>query len=340
MDFREIDDLRRAMPEAVTFNYYDDCQSPWLLSRLMPERAAVADLRRTPYGKLLDRPGLRGLVACCGGMLDRRDVAALAHADRVDVFDHMPRASNRALEAIWSTPWQDYHVTFADWGRGMFWGSAQVSREGGSLVIQLGFPSDHAQIMGQYLPTEARAKFEESYHPVRRDGRPTLAWARVDIDTRRSEALIEEVQCDWLRLVADEIAWLAEAGARERELRAHQAYERALYARYARVWPRAMLLATLAMLHEQLGINRIWMHMPEPGAVLKGIRGTLPPRSLYTRLPQHFCFTPTAEIPPMLRPAPGQRPRRLAKARLARIARMQASGQPVFWRLDLRPLEW
>lgn len=333
MYVQDLEGVLRTLPEAMTFNYYDDRHSPWLLARLMPEQARVAQLRAGLAGKLLDRPALRTLVAGCGGILRRSDVIALAHADRTDC--DAAGACALALQEIWSEPWQDYHVTFTEWGRGMDWRFSQVSREGGSLVIQLGFPSDHAQLMGRYLPADARAKFEESYHPVRTDGRPTLAWARVDVDVRRSEALIEEVQCDWLRFVADEIEWLADADPRSRRLRAHQAYQKALFDRYAKVWPQAMLLATLSVLHEKMGINRIWMHTAEAGAALKGLGHDGPPRSLYSRLPKRFCFAPVSDMPAMLVPGPWTKVPRAAKDRLARLPAIKAQGKPLFWRLDL-----
>jgi hypothetical protein len=41
--------------------------------------------------------------------------------------------------------------------------------------------------------------FEWSAHPIRRSP-STLAWSRVDIDFENGEALIEEIQTDWVRL--------------------------------------------------------------------------------------------------------------------------------------------
>jgi hypothetical protein len=318
----------------MPFHYYADRQSPWLLGRQMTCDAPVAELRRTAVDKLLSRPALRRLVGGCGGLLRRADVMALAHAERFDGLDDLGRAGLAALEEIWALDWRGFELTFTDWGSGPEWRWAQISRQGGSLVIQLGFPADHAALMGRFLPQDARQKFEESYHPVNLKGRPTLAWARVDMDLTSGEALIEEVQCDWLRLVAEEVAWLAEAEPRSRQSRAHQAYQRALFGQYAKLWPQAMLLAALEVL-EILGARRVWMHMPEPGATLKGIDGLWPPQSLYSRLPKSFCFQPVAELPALLRPRPLRRSPRFARERLKQVAAMARIGRPVFWRLDL-----
>ncbi len=330
-----IAEVRCRLPDRLKFNYFADRQSPWLLARLMPDEARVAELRRAGHGKLMDRAALKPLVARSGGLLRRRDVSALAHADRFEGLDEAGRAALAALEAVWAMDWSEFLVTFTDWGTDGDWRHAQITREGGSLVVQLGFPSDHAQLMGRYLGNDARAKFEESFHPVRLSGRPTLAWSRVDVDLTTGEALIEEVQSDWLRLVAAEVEWLAEADARSRDSRAHQAYQRALFARYARIWPQATLLATLVVLRDHLGLRRVWMHRPETGAVLKGIEDVLPPRSLYTALPRSFCFAAVPELPEFLRPRLWRRFPRAARTRLRPVISAARTGRPVFWRLDL-----
>ncbi|MEX0283135.1 MAG: hypothetical protein AB3N23_00840, partial [Paracoccaceae bacterium] len=307
--------VRHRLPDELAFHYYPDRQSAWLMAQLWHEdRAKVGALRQTRVGKLLDRPLLKPLVARCGGTLRRHDVMALAHADQFGAFDDLTHAGEAVLEACWSETWLDFGLTFTQWGAGKDWQYAQISREGGSLVIQLGFPTDHAQLMGRYLPVDAREKFEEDYHPIRTEGRPTLAWARVDMDLERGEALIEEVQCDWLRLVKDEVDWLAQSEPQSRDTRAHQSYQRALFARYAKIWPQAMMLSTLAVLVEQLGMRRIWMHQPTTGAALKGIGGGLPPVSALFQKPKKLFFLvgrriPRPSAPPPPAPPPPVSPR-------------------------------
>ena len=62
-----------------------------------------------------------------------------------------------------------------------------------------------------------------------------------------------------------------------------------------------MLSATLFFIVEELGIRDIWYHSWDTGNLLKGISGrSLPPRSLYTRLPRRFCFSETEAMPGLL----------------------------------------
>ncbi len=332
---KALTEVRQQLPDEITFNYYADRQSPWLLAHLMPETAAVRDMRAAPWGKLLDRPAVKPLVARSGGRFARADVAQLAHADAYDLYQTPGKAVAGALEAIWQEVWQDYLVTFTTYGEGRDWQWDQISREGGNLVLQLGFPSDHATLMGRHLDPDMRWKFEEYSHPVRTEGRPTLAWTRLDLDLERGEALIEEVQSDWLRLVAEEVETLKRRDPQDRDLRAHQGYMSDLFARYAKVWPQAVMLATLHVLRDRLGIRRIWMHSLDAGTKLKGMDLCDPPRSLYTRLPKAFCFQPVAEIPAMLRLGPWNRGARFARERMRPVEAMMQKGAPVFWRLDV-----
>ena len=324
------------LPQAVDLNYFSDRQSPWLLAQSMQPECAVSQLRSGPLAKLLDRPALRPLVALSGGKLRRRDVQALAYADALDRIDAAGPAGVAALDAAWSLPWMDFQLSFTTWGtKRHLWANHQISRPGGNLVIQLAFPSEHERLMAEYLPDGSRTKFEEEMHPTRKDGRPTLAWSRVDIDFDREEALIEEVQSDWLRFVDAEVRWMAENRSQQRDLRRHRAYQRALMERYAKIWPEVMLLATLIVVRDFLGVRRIWMHLPESGAVLKGINGVQPPRSLYTQLPKRFCFAPCQDVPQMLGARIGCRRVRLQNQRLKAVRSIGRVGKPVFWRLDL-----
>lgn len=149
-------------------------------------------------------------------------------------------------------------------------------------------------------------------HPVSRS-RNTLAWARIDLDWASDCALIEEIQSDWIRSVA----WLA--GRVERKLLAGrpateliryrcwdfplavaQAYCAYVQERYASIWAEAMLWASIQFIREELGVSQVFYHSEQGGRLLKGIRWSAPPRSLYTDLPRRFCFAPTCEVPPFL----------------------------------------
>ena len=316
----DIATLRADLPEALDFTYYADRESAWLLKSLMPDCALVRALRAMACGKLLDRPLVKPLISASGGTVGRADIAALAEAGRLGDFAALPAPVLRALEGIYDQPWLDFELSFDAWTH-PDWHWAQLSRPGGNLVVQLGFPGEHAALLARYLPPGDRTKFEYHGHPVRRTGRPTLAWARLDIDLKSRTALIEEVQSDWLRFVRREVRLLQARGPRSHQLAATQAYEAALTRRYDKLWSRALLLAVLMLLRDRLGVRDIFLHQPEPGVLLKHISGAHPPRSLYTALPKAFCFAPTRETPDFL-----LRKRRKDLRKLPRDA-------PLFWRL-------
>lgn len=322
MKREEYKELKRLLPSEIALPYFEDRESPWLLAQMMPETIAVAEARRAPWGKLLDRPSLKPLVARCGGHLQRHDVRALAYADQTLGAVGYGSAGAAAIERAYVKPWQDFRLTFAIWGQNeRSWD--QTTRQQCNLVIQLGFPSDHAALMGRYLKTGDRKRFEWDGHPIRTKGCPTLAWARVDLDLDRSEALIEEVQSDWLRYADDELDKLRDAKPRSRELMLLETYKAGLVTQYERIWPRAALLATLIVLRDWLHVEKVWMHRPEIGVVLKRIAGTAPLRSLYSSLPKSFCFRPTRERPQMLQSLPAKLTKRLPKE------------GPVFWMMDV-----
>lgn len=322
MQPREIDLIRQCLPEDMPFPYYTDRESAWLAAHLMRGDSSIAALKMGPMAKLLARPALRPLVAACGGAVRHRDVVALAHADRAAGWRHLSLAGRAALDQLWSCDWLDFRLSFGQWGVGEAPSWTQMSRKGGNLVLQLGFPSDHAELMGRYLARNTRKTYECEWHPVRQHGCPTLAWARLDVDLANGTALIEEIQSDWLRFARWSVARRAETAPRSRALRQEKAYEAGLRARYEKLWPRAMLLSALMVLREELGCRRIFLHQPHAGAALKHIFGDLPPRSLYTALPRSFCFDATSEVPEFL-------------GRVRMLRRLARRGEPLFWRLDL-----
>jgi hypothetical protein len=292
----------------------------------MPGDMTVRALKASPWAKLLDRPLVKPVVAAGGGVLRRADMAALAEGEALLAPDHevyRGPAAAAALDAA-TAEWHDYEITLSEWGVGRRPEYAQLSRAGGNLVVQLGMPSGHMAIMARHIDPADRWKYEDDFHPIRTEGRPTLAWVRLDIDLGSGVALIEEVQSDWIRNVENELHDLRYSDARSHELRSLQAYHAALIGAYAKSWPRVALLAALMLLRDRLGIREVWMHQPEMGRVLKHIDFDGPPRSLYSDLPRRFAMRPVKALPMMLQPRHG---------RVPRVAR-RASG-PLMWRLDI-----
>ena len=321
----DIKMIRQVLPEDAAFSYYPDRESPWLLAHGMGATARVAELKSGQFGSLLRRPLVKPVVASSGGVVRQADLLAVAHADRALRLPEAGVGAKAALEQAFAGPWQDYRVSLAEWGTGdVCWHYSQMSRKGGNLVLQLGFPSDHAVILGQLRQRVKRSDYEFTGHPIRTSGRPTLAWVRLDIDLETGTALIEEVQSDWVRWVAEDAEYYARTSPQTREAKNMRTYAAELSRTYAKAWPTVALFAALVMLVDELGIRTIWMHQPAAGMVLKDIRGTHPPRSLYTQLPKRFCFEPVREAPPFL-----LRPRRKA------LANMGHFKSPLFWRLNL-----
>lgn len=318
----EISFIRQCLPETQAFPYFFGREDAWLLSRRLSAPMRVRDLRKDTMGKLLNRPLIKPVLAATSdGWLRRDSFTAAALADFSNI-ESIGGAKAEAMVAL-SARWFDFTITFDRWGEGSSWSWSQISRRGGNLVLQLGFPSDHARLLGATLNRNMRKAFEFHMHPVRQTGCPTLAWVRLDISLATGEALIEEVQSDWLRYVAAEVMALRKRAPRSRDLRVMERYKAELKTAYALVWPRAAMLAALQTSVVDIGCRTVWMHTPRTGAVLKHIDGTQPPRSLYTDLPKFFCFEATDDAPTFL-----ERKRRRA------LSILRKEG-PIFWRLQL-----
>lgn len=298
MKLEEVRWLRAALPHGRTlYRYYKDRYSPQLLRYAVPATTPVQALRATSLAGLLQKPRVRELLARCDGRLSP---ALLQQAD-----------GDSADEC--------YVLSLGAW-RGV-----QTSRCGCNLVLQLNFARSHdAPFRHLVRPEEGVDPFNYGAHPVlddvRRERRYTLAWSRIDVDLDAGEALVEEVQSDWVRqavAVQRVASRLTVDTMRQRfgvnaDAARMQRYRDALLARHAALWDEAMLSATLFFLREELGIRRIYYHTPASGQWLKGIRDRLPPRSLYTDLPRRFCFRETDAFPGFL-----ARARRVARLRRA-----------------------
>ena len=318
----DISFIRQGLPETMPFPYYAGRESAWLLAYGLTSDARVRDVRSGRFGKLLDRPVVKPVVsAAADGLVRAVAFERLARADMSEFGGRTPGAPG--AEAALAARWFDFTITLDQWGTDDNWAWSQLSRKGGNLVLQLGFPSDHARLVGSTVRRNMRKDCESYWHPVRDTGCPTLAWVRLDIDMEAGEALIEEVQSDWLRYLADEVDHLRKTAPRSRDLRAMERYQAELQAAYARVWPRAAVLAALDIVVRELRCRTVWMHMPDTGAALKHITGTRPPRSLYTDLPRAFCFAQTEDAPSFL-----ERKRRRA------LSLLRKNGA-IFWRLTL-----
>jgi hypothetical protein len=187
-------------------------------------------------------------------------------------------------------------------------------------VLQLNFDAAHDEAYQRKVkPMRGAHPIADDWHPIAKN-RNTLAWARIDLDLRTGEALIEEVQSDWVREAArlrDDAAdalHATKSGGRERlfspwamrgNARQFESYDRNHVEPHRKDWPDVMLLAAIWVVRELLDIRQIYFHTPEWGKVLKDIgEWSAPPRSIYTDLPRRFCFKPVSGLPRFLRGLP------------------------------------
>jgi hypothetical protein len=314
MDRKEVDEIIACLPQGRSvFHYFKDYYALQLLGWATGDGVSLEQLRRGPFASLLSKPVVRPLLAACGD--GRLDAA---------------RASGH-----WVEPSLPFLLTLGRWQGG---GWRQTSRPGWNLVLRLNFNRTHdEQYRRRFLPDTRYRSLNYSGHPVMAQGerdyyRETLAWARLDLDLAAGEALIEEIQTDWVRRAQAEARRLARCGTcpsagtcpqcpgRQASL---DYFERTLPP-YAALWDQAMLSAALFFLVEEIGVRRIWYHHWETGNLLKGLeRGGQPPRSIYTQLPRRFCFRETPEIPALLQ---NRRTRRLLRG---------SAIEPRFHRLDI-----
>jgi hypothetical protein len=296
MDIREIEDLRAMLPAGRTlFTYAKHQYGLQLLRYAAPRPTPVAALRQTPAAPLLQKPQVRTALARCGREVGREFLDAQIAC--------LPAPEHYALTlGVWAA------ATSRD-------RAPQTSRRGANLVLQLNFSNRHNRAFERLLKPRDGWEFNYRGHPALHDERAlrryTLAWARLDIDFDRGEALIEEIQTDWIRRASSlrRTVELVMQGRMQRPRYLQNRFdgkdadiveycERHL-APHRERWDEAMLSATLFFLREELGIAGIWTHTARSGIVLKRIYGA-PPVSLYSDLPKRFCFREGESLPEFL----------------------------------------
>jgi len=277
MKQEEIDEIVACLPSGRTlFPYYRDRYAALLLSWVFRDDVSVAEVKRSRYAGLLAKAPISEAIARRGaGIID-----------------------SQMLSTIWSEPHEQFLLTLASWGgRGRSW--HQTSRAGHNLVLQINLHEGYRRWFNRVVPDEEKWLFEGYGHPVLRETgdlfyRQTLGWVRIDLDLSTGEALLEEVQSDWLRDMRTLLGW--HSPARDGDV-AVRLYCESMLARLGKIWSEVLMSAALWFVREELGLRAIWFHTFESGCRLKRIKGDRPPRSLYTSLPRKFCYAPT-QVPP------------------------------------------
>lgn len=270
--------IRAVLPKGRTI-YYDfpDRYALLLLEQEIGDKEySVSELKKTHLAPLLQKPRVKKLLSEVGSS----------------------RITARDLVNAWPAEQQGYRLTIGTWPGlkekpSKRW--SQVTRLGWSLVLQLNLPDSHKrELSKKVLGWQEYAN--QPGHPIAGSGELTLAWSRIDLDVDTGEALIEEIQSDWIR----DVKYYAE-NRWHKEHKGWKAYYDTILKPPAKKWPETMLTATLWFLFEELGIKTVFYHTQKSGAALKSVKGRSPPRSLYSDLPRKFCFQTTYNGPLFIR---------------------------------------
>jgi hypothetical protein len=289
-----------------------------LLSYLVEAGRLVPEIKASRFGRLLNKPILKKVARNAGDGKLTRDI----------------------LESFWPADHECYLLTLGKWGDRSRWARFynQTSRPGANLVLQLNFSAKHNRPYYKMVKPKEKDLFACSGHPIAGSGYHTLAWARIDMDFQTDEALIEEVQSDWIKLaIIGKSAMTAIENGRngidwegrwiveniEGDSKNLIKYVTDILNPHAKIWDEAMLAASIWLLKEEIGIKKIYYHTYEYGCIFKGITGHRPPKSLYTTLPKKFCFEETNDAPAFLLNKNNRKIKALMKSRDCRFFRLE-----------------
>ncbi|GMG85982.1 hypothetical protein [Biformimicrobium ophioploci] len=291
MDIELAREIMECLPkERTKYYYFKDMYALQLLKWHCSGGRSVRELKQGAYGKLLQKPLVRDALRCIGNGM---------------VFPEL-------LHDYWPDEIDAYTLSLGLWGsdrkrRGRS-NYHQTSRTGYNLVLQLNFCNQHDLEYQRLLGNPAYDPFVMCCHPVSR-ARNTMAWARIDLDLETGVALIEEIQNDWLREVEwsvqearsylekqkrneDSMSWYEDFSP-EATLK----YFETAIRQYQSTWAETMLSAALFFLVEEIGIEQVFYHSWKTG---RAVKKCSPPKSIYSKLPEKFCFNKTATGPAFL----------------------------------------
>ncbi|ODS24038.1 hypothetical protein AB835_05820 [Candidatus Endobugula sertula] len=216
------------------------------------------------------------------------------------------------LKSYWPNDVLTFTLTLDRWGDSER-GYDQTPRNQQNLVLQINFGNEHNQHYHSLLkPYDSYGPFEYRGHPIRQNNRKTLSWVRIDFDPTTGEALIEEVQNDWIRRVTWDMQRVTRCYAGKNtvkpgdiihgidcEYNEFKHYAEVILEPYKRLWAELSLLAAIQFIRNKLGISTIYYHTFDTGRKIKKIYGLLP-KSMYTKLPKQFGFEVTSQSPRFL----------------------------------------
>ena len=284
MQESEISEIYACLSGTRTvFHYHPDRYAVYLLQRHVDkyQQQTIKDLKQSSVGKLLDRPLIKQFLANHGhNMVSAQD-----------------------LQCIWSPDYEPFVLTLGSWGYRDTYSWAQTSRPGANLVLQINLASHWDALLRKLLRQDLNTLLGWS-HPISETRSTTLGWVRFDLEWQSGEVLIEEIQTDLIR----SLMLLNKRAVRLKEKNHKDIYfhglkldiEEAIAVtenvvnQFGRQWHDILLAAALWFAFEELGMDKVFYHSFETSVVLKKLKRSQPPRSLYTQLPKKFCFQTTS----------------------------------------------
>jgi hypothetical protein len=304
----EVEQIIEALPDGRTeFAYRAGDYASHLMRYHVGSGRSVRAIKNGPFSRLLNTDAIRQHLPNAGdGML------------RLPDSEDEPVPHDRR-----------FTLTLGRWGRDVSEGAGwwhQTSRPGFNLVLHVNFPDAHNKRYLKMFGSKSHDEcpFENRYHPhCQLEGHWTMAWVRLDVDLDRGEALIEEIQSDWIREAHSSAGWLLDAKDWQTELHELDWYHPKKHKkkrvwRYLtnvmppmqKIWAEATFTAAIWFLRSELGIQKIYYHTWHGGRRLKASDG---PRSIYVDLPKKFCFRRTTRPPALFTGSSGKVVRRLGK---------------------------
>ena len=287
MNKNEIKWITSCLPDKMIYPYFKDKYALELLQLAFPESTKMATVKQSKFGRFLNKSLVRELIATCGsGQIDFNKVGT-----------------------VWREDTSFLRLTMSQWGDVQRWKNGnyhQVSRPALNLVLQVNFDSAHDHCFYQTIGKENQGYFGYVDHP-QHDKLNTLGWLRLDINMETGEALIEEVQSDWVKQAArykrnlktqpkdEDCECLACQRPKALELYLNQ------FKPYMKLWDEMILSAGIWFLVKQLGLKKIWYHSFETSKHYKMMPDySLPPKSVYSKLPQRFGFDKVQKAPELI----------------------------------------
>ena len=293
MENHLVDEIIECLPkQRSVFRYFKGRYAPMLLRHVVGAGRPVAELKKTAFAALLDKPEVKAALAMAGhGVI-----------------------TPQLLNSIWQGQDYAFILTLGRWGSNRS-NYDQTSRSGYNLVLQLNFSSQHDRVYRSMVQPGDTQMLNYCAHPVLRKNmrkylRETLAWARLDVDFASDTVLIEEIQSDWVRwakyllhharrrkaLNWETVSWKSSEGKVDDVIR----YCESVLTPYEQLWDEAMLAMTIDFIKNELGMSTIFYHSDRTGHLIKRIDSGKPPKSLYNTLPRRFCFSKTTQAPEFL----------------------------------------